>query len=168
MKLKTPNSRHLNAFSLVELMIVVAIIGTLSALALPKFQNFQARARQSESRTTLAHIWVLQESYQADNDTYWGLSNNSGVLSRISAANATSCHTLTPNGLGFKLTDCTKVRYQYRMIADSTTTTFTAQAKEFSDRVTPSCSNGDDTHTISEKRATVQTYDAIACPPVSP
>ena len=33
-------------FSLVELMIVVAIIGVLSALAVPKFQSFQAKAKQ--------------------------------------------------------------------------------------------------------------------------
>ena len=36
-------------FSLVELMIVVSIIGVLAALAVPRFQGFQARAKSAEA-----------------------------------------------------------------------------------------------------------------------
>ena len=57
-------------FSLVELMIVVAIIGVLSALAVPRFQKFQAKAKQSEAKTNLSHIYTLAQSYYGDNDTY--------------------------------------------------------------------------------------------------
>lgn len=57
-------------FSLVELMVVVAIIGVLAALAVPKFQVFQAKAKQSEAKNNLSHIYTLQESYFGDNDAY--------------------------------------------------------------------------------------------------
>ncbi|MBM4252621.1 MAG: type II secretion system protein [Deltaproteobacteria bacterium] len=57
-------------FSLVELMIVVAIIGVLAALAVPKFQSFQAKAKQSEAKSNLSHIYTLELSYYGDQDKY--------------------------------------------------------------------------------------------------
>lgn len=57
-------------FSLVELMIVVAIIGVLAALAVPKFQSFQAKAKQSEAKSNLSHIYTLEQSYFGDQDKY--------------------------------------------------------------------------------------------------
>jgi type IV pilus assembly protein PilA len=47
-------------FTLVELMIVVAIIGILSAIAIPNFIKFQARSKQSEARTNLKAIYTAE------------------------------------------------------------------------------------------------------------
>jgi len=68
---KSINSRSLEqGFSLVELMIVVAIIGVLASLAVPKFQVFQAKAKQSEAKNNLSHIYTLEQTYYGDNDAY--------------------------------------------------------------------------------------------------
>ncbi len=50
-------------FSLVELMIVVAIIGLLSAIAIPNFQKFQARSRTTEAKLQLAAVYTAEASF---------------------------------------------------------------------------------------------------------
>lgn len=57
-------------FTLVELMIVVAIIGILAAIAIPNFIRFQARSKQSEVKTNLKAIFTGQKSRYADRDAY--------------------------------------------------------------------------------------------------
>lgn len=52
-----------NGFTLIELMIVVAIIGLLAAIAIPNFLRYQKRAQQSEARTNLAGIYVAETAY---------------------------------------------------------------------------------------------------------
>ncbi len=59
-----------HGFTLVELMIVVAIIGILAALAIPNFIKFQARAKQSEAKTTLRGLSTAQTNYFAESDRY--------------------------------------------------------------------------------------------------
>jgi len=57
-------------FTLIELMIVVAIIGILAALAIPNFIRFQARSKQSEVKANLKSLFTAERSYYQEHDTY--------------------------------------------------------------------------------------------------
>ena len=66
-------------FTLIELMIVVAIIGILAAIAIPNFLRFQLKSKSSEGKVNLAAIRTAEESYLAES-TGWktpqGMSGN--------------------------------------------------------------------------------------------
>lgn len=57
-------------FTLIELMIVVAIIGVLAAIAIPNFLNYQCKAKQSEAKSNLGSIRTSEEAYLAEYDAY--------------------------------------------------------------------------------------------------
>ena len=57
-------------FTLIELMIVVAIIGILAAIAIPSFLAMQLRAKRSELPTNLDAIRTAEKAYHAEWDSY--------------------------------------------------------------------------------------------------
>jgi len=58
-------NRREEGFTLVELMVVVALIGVLTSVAIPTFMDYQARSRRSEAFTNLAAIARVQKTYSA-------------------------------------------------------------------------------------------------------
>ncbi len=57
-------------FTLIELMIVVAIIGILAAIAIPNFLRFQLKSKSSEGKVNIAAIRTAEESYLAEFGIY--------------------------------------------------------------------------------------------------
>ena len=66
-------------FTLIELMIVVAIIGILAAIAIPNFLQYQMKSRQSEAKTNLQAIRTSEIAFQAERGCYIGAAAE-GVL----------------------------------------------------------------------------------------
>jgi type IV pilus assembly protein PilA len=63
-------------FTLIELMIVVAIIGILAAIAIPNFLKFQAKSKQSEAKTNLKGIYTAETGYFGENNAYSGFNES--------------------------------------------------------------------------------------------
>ena len=63
-------------FSLVELMIVVVILGVLSALALPAYMRQRYRGQAVEASEVLSRVVAAQEAYRAEFTTYSDASND--------------------------------------------------------------------------------------------
>ena len=81
-KLRGNNSK---GFTLIELMIVVAIIGILAAIAIPNFLTYQCKSRQSEAKANLGSIRVGEESYFAEHDTYSAVKSAIGFATKGTA-----------------------------------------------------------------------------------
>jgi type IV pilus assembly protein PilA len=121
-------------FTLIELMIVVAIIGILAAIAIPNFLNYQCKAKQSEAKTNLGSIATCEEAYFAEYDTY-------------SASN---------NDIGFA-TKGQNVRYGYVIVAPSPLV-FTATATSIGGGIKTGA--GDDVWTMTQSRILTNTTNA--------
>jgi len=59
-------------FTLVELMVVVAIIGLLSAVAIPNFKKYQAKSKVSEAKLQLSAAYTAEQSFFSDFNIYAG------------------------------------------------------------------------------------------------
>ncbi|RKZ01822.1 MAG: hypothetical protein DRQ04_04390 [Candidatus Hydrothermota bacterium] len=124
--------REKRGFTLIELMIVVAIIAILAAVAIPQYRKFQLRAKTSEAKANIGAIRSVEEGWSAEHDYYYAAGPNPGTVPGSSPADWTSGTNF--DKLGFK--PAGKVYYRYAVQSATST---------FDDDNVPSLSGGSDT-----------------------
>jgi type IV pilus assembly protein PilA len=97
--------RSQKGFTLIELMIVVAIIGILAAIAIPNFLKYQAKSRQSEAKTNLGAIFVAESAFFGEQSYYgsfseigWTLTGTSNRYTYVGPASGQPTDPTRPAG----------------------------------------------------------------------
>jgi type IV pilus assembly protein PilE len=100
--------QHKKGFTLIELMITVAIVAVLAGIALPSYSDYVTRSKFAEATGNLADLRVKMEQYYADNRRY--STTAGGGTCGIPGGNAPTaadaryftyvCASTAPNGIG--------------------------------------------------------------------
>ena len=84
--------------TLIEVMIVVAIVGLLAAVAIPAYDNYITRSRRADAFTALETVRAAQEMYRAERGFYAGaIGSLAGCVSTMAGDNYTISITRTDN-----------------------------------------------------------------------
>ena len=93
----------LKGFSLLELMVTVAIIGLLLAIALPAYQNYVLKGHRAQARAAILDLMQQEERYATQNNCYLGFTTNSAGTATASApVPSTACGGTTATSVPFK------------------------------------------------------------------
>ncbi|MFT4824001.1 MAG: type IV pilus assembly protein PilE [Halioglobus sp.] len=137
MALSRTNARFAGGFSLIELMIVVAVVGFLFTIALPAYQNSMLKGRRADGKAALMDAANRQERLILDRSTYTtdmsdlGFSanpmispdGNYSVAAAVCSGGAiTSCYKLTATAIAAQAKDskCQTLTLDYKGAKEST------------------------------------------------
>ena len=115
------SANSVRGFSLMEIMIVLAIVAILSAIALPSYNASVQRSRRADAKNALLDLAAREEKYFAVNNSYTSVALN--LYCGSTTSGTSTCAASFPMGVG------TSGNYDYNVtVTSATTTAFTATA----------------------------------------
>jgi len=110
----TGDTLHQKGFTLIELMVVIAIIGILASIAIPQFISYRVKSFNTIASADLKNIMSSEELYYANNQTYIDLTTVEGYQDTLTNL----------AGIRLSINICAKV-------IDATSIDFTVQTEHF-------------------------------------
>lgn len=107
-----------SGFTLIELLIAVVIIGVLTAVALPAYQDFVKTSRRADARNALFDLQVKQERYRSNNLSY-------GTLAQLTSS--------------YGVSSASEAGHYSIAVTTSTATTYTATATPAGSQIGDDC-----------------------------
>lgn len=115
--------REEKGFSLVELMIVVAIMAILAAIAIPSFMRFQLKAKTGEATNNLAAIRTCEVTYETENDVYLACAAAPRAAAAVNDTKTAWTDPADFESIGFAPEGAVRYSYAVTLIAADATTT---------------------------------------------
>ena len=97
MKMAIKNKQ--GGFTLLELMITVAIMGILGTIAVPSYMTYVTKSKRTEAKTEILRIAQLQESYYIQNLTYAQALNDGLGFPGVAHQTESNLYSITSEGL---------------------------------------------------------------------
>jgi prepilin-type N-terminal cleavage/methylation domain-containing protein len=112
-------------FTIIELMITLAIVGIIAAIAIPIFGRYQFNSKSAEVKTNLGSIRVAQEAYFTENDAYRSASAEPLLIPGLTQADFNSA---VPGFAALGWSPEGRVYFSYAIVTTADGTGYTADA----------------------------------------
>ena len=110
-----------HGFTLIELMIVVAIIGILSAIAIPNFLRYQLKSKTAEAKSNIGAIKISEEAWKAETNFYASCIANPPAVAGVRRPWVNSAVGTGWPEIGYQ--PSSNVYYQYQVATGGTVNT---------------------------------------------